>query len=121
MMTILPLSSRDSSAMPEEDRKSVRLEMTRRGRVVVVLAAFLLGVALTVAALILLTPGAFAGAPDSTTEVTVEEGDTLWAIAEEHAPAGSDVSDYVAAVQRLNAMPTPRVTEGQVIELPSQG
>lgn len=49
--------------------------------------------------------------------VTVQQGDSLWDLAAEHA-AGSDPRDWIAEVVMLNALSTVDLTPGQQIALP---
>lgn len=118
--TVLPLRHRRDQHGVGATRARVRLEPTRRGRLVLSLLAFLLG--LLVAAGVLLTvdlPAALAGTESQPpAAVTVEVGDTLWGYAEEHAPAEMSAQEFVDEVRRINQLSTPRVTAGQVLELP---
>lgn len=118
MMTILPLTARERRTPVGASRKDVRLELTRRGRALIVLVAFLLGAVLTVAALFAFAPGASAGSLESAPTVQVEAGETLWSIAQEHAGQGESIEDYVQELQRINNLTSPRVTAGQTLELP---
>lgn len=49
--------------------------------------------------------------------VTVQAGDTLWGIAEEHVPAGVDVRAYVDAIEVLNDLDAAPVA-GMRLRLP---
>ncbi|MBE9404357.1 LysM peptidoglycan-binding domain-containing protein [Brachybacterium sp. p3-SID1565] len=118
--TVLPFPRRDSRAQRPADRSGVRLELTSRGRALVTAIAFVLG--LVVAALALLVfdvPAALAGAgQEQHITVTVEAGDTLWDLAEQHAPEGVGQQEYIAQVRAMNHLPTGRVTAGQQLDLP---
>jgi LysM repeat protein len=50
--------------------------------------------------------------------VTVYSGDTLWSIAEEHAP-NQDPSDYVQKIIDLNNLQSVNVNVGQQLALPN--
>ena len=49
--------------------------------------------------------------------VTVQPGDSLWAMASDHAP-NQDPRDWIAEVVMLNALATIELTPGQQIALP---
>ncbi len=119
--TVLPFPSRPAQGDGDSARARVRLEPTRRGRMLLTALAFLLG--LLVAAAVLLTvdlPSALAGSEgEQPVTVTVEAGDSLWGYAEEYAPEGVDEQEFIAEVRAMNHLPTGRVTAGQVIELPA--
>ncbi|MFE5410416.1 LysM peptidoglycan-binding domain-containing protein [Microbacterium sp. NPDC056569] len=102
--------------------RSTRLRLTVRGRrVLAALAALPAVIALTVA---VMGGGAAlasrdAGAPvGSFRTVTVAAGESLWAIAEEVAPA-HDPRDVVDAIVRLNALDTVLVQAGQRLAIPA--
>ncbi|MGP9537860.1 peptidoglycan-binding protein LysM [Brachybacterium sp. AOP43-C2-M15] len=120
--TVLAFPREREPQVEASSRARVRLEPTRRGRLLVTTLAFLLG--LLVAAAVLLTvdlSSALAGSDESRpTTVTVEAGDTLWGYAEEFAPEGMSEQEFVAEVRSINQLPTGRVTTGQEIELPGQ-
>lgn len=102
------------------DRTTVRLRITRRGRLILTALVFLL--ALTLAALAtsaLDAPMALAGSSgeDSVT-ITVAPGDTLWDYADQYAPEGTDPRDYVLLVERENDLTSERLVAGTTIELP---
>jgi len=119
MATILSLPTRGAAAVDATPRPRVRLELTRRGRVLLTGAAFVLGVLVALALLLFVGgPWAFAGAAEHGPVVTVESGDTLWAYAESYAPEGVEPQAFVDEVRRLNGMETPRLTAGQEIVLP---
>lgn len=119
--TVLPFPSQGAPRHEAASRARVRLEATRRGRLVVTVIAFVLG--LLVAGAVLLTidlPSALAGTgSEQPVTITVEAGDTLWGYAQEYAPEGMSAQEYVAEVRQHNQLPTGRVTAGQEIELPA--
>jgi Tfp pilus assembly protein FimV len=99
-------------------RRSVRL--TRRGRVVVFLFAFVLVAAVAVG----LAAGSAAirdggGAP-AVDVITVAPGDTLWDIASDTAAAtGGDVRGAMEQIQQLNTLDGSLVYAGQQLRVPS--
>lgn len=120
MATILPLQRDRRGAERTPARADVRLALTRRGRMLVVVLAFVLGLAVAALSILVLDlPSAFAG-PESNgaISITVQPGDTLWAYANEHAPEGVSAQEYVNEVRALNHLPTGRITAGQSIQLP---
>jgi Tfp pilus assembly protein FimV len=103
--------------------RRTRLRLTRRGRRVVAGLAALPAVAGIVAALAIGGGAAFAardaGAPVHFRTVTVEPGQSLWAIAEEVAPQ-ADPRDVVDGIVRLNALNGVTVDPGQELAIPTQ-
>ncbi|MCW2832193.1 MAG: Peptidoglycan-binding LysM [Nocardioides sp.] len=96
-------------------RPSVRL--TRRGRIVVFLAALAL---LLLAALFLgsvAVGSESAGQPEPTEIVMVGTGDTLWGIAAEINTDG-DVRSTMAEIERLNALDSVALSAGQKLRVP---
>lgn len=93
------------------------VRLTRRGRVVVLVAALLL----VMVAGIFLGGGSVAtqeaGTPAPTEIVMVEEGDTLWGIAAGIAEDG-DVRSVMSEIERLNALDSSMVTLGQKLRVP---
>lgn len=96
---------------------SPALRLTRRGRVVAVLALLLL----MLAVLTVLGPHSAAtrdpGAPVPTRTVEVGPGDTLWGIATTVAEPGQ-VREAVHQIQELNALTGPGLVVGQEIAVP---
>lgn len=102
-------------------RKSVRLELTRRGRLV--RSVLVLVIALVIAAAVMTATGATSALADwaqgpERVAVTVQQGDTLWGYAREYAPEGTDVRDWVIEVQQANHLPSAQLTAGTQIEIP---
>lgn len=94
------------------------VRLTRRGRVVVFLAAFIA---------VLLAAVAFAGVAVGTSEegerpvtrvITVAPGDTLWDIADE---VGGDRRETIREIQQLNALNSAEIGTGQRLVLPVRG
>lgn len=97
------------------------LEITRRGRLALTTLVFLL--VLTIACVLLLgldLPAAIAswGSPDPVL-VTVHPGDTLWSLAQQHAPSGMGTERYVQLIQEANDLPGTQITAGTQLELPA--
>lgn len=117
---VLPFPRRREQLEQESARAHVRLVPTRRGRMLVTAVAFLLGLLVAAAALLVLDlPSALAGAePEGPAVVTVEAGDTLWGYAEQYAPEGMSEQEFVTEARTLNHLTTGRITAGQQIELP---
>lgn len=100
---------------------SVRL--TRRGRLVRSVLLGVLALALLVVGVARLTAApARAGAeqtvPVSVAEVVVEQGDSLWVIAERVAP-GRDPRDVIHELRELNGLSSNLLQPGQVLLVPS--
>lgn len=92
------------------------LHLTRRGRVVLVLLALVLGVGA-----VLFASQASADGTVSAQEVqrhVVAPGETLWRIAAGITPEGGDVRDTVDRLVRLNHLPSAGLMAGQVIVVP---
>jgi len=99
-------------------RSTVRL--TRRGRVVVVVAALLVAFAIGV---FVTAAGSVAtqepGTPEPTRIVQVHSGDTLWGIASELASDG-DVRAMMERIERLNALDSAVLQSGQRLVVPAE-
>lgn len=52
--------------------------------------------------------------------ITIQSGDTLWSIAEEYAPEGQDIRDYIYEICDRNNIKAGDITQGQDIEIPVQ-
>lgn len=118
--TVLPFPRHREERSGDAARAHVRLVLTRRGRAVLTAVAFVLGLLVAAAVLLLVALPALAGTEgEQAVSVTVEAGDTLWSYAEEFAPEGMSEQEFVAEVRALNHLPTGRVTAGQQIALPA--
>jgi hypothetical protein len=101
------------------------LRLTRRGRIV------LIGIPLVILAAVLLSLAGFLNAPakaaDSaadlsvtpTVSVTVQAGQSLWAIAGAVAPE-RDPRDVIADIVQLNNLPAGGVVPGQQLFVPAK-
>ena len=126
-MTITPSSIRTTQrvarpaarpvARPAASPAQGQVRLTRRGQVVVVLLLLLVVLALGV----FWGGGSVAterpGTPEPTTVVTVQSGDTLYAIAAAVTTDG-DVNAMVERIQRLNALDSGMLQAGQKIRVP---
>ena len=109
---------------PGAQAKQAPLRLTRRGRFV------LIGVPLILLAALVLSFSGFLNAPAKAAEsaaelsltptvtVTVQPGESLWAIAEAVAPE-RDPRDVVADIIQLNNLEAARVVPGQALFIPS--
>lgn len=52
--------------------------------------------------------------------VVIQEGDTLWDLALQYAPAEQDIRSYIREVRELNRMTSDQIHTGQSIILPMQ-
>ena len=107
-----------------EQAKQAPLRLTRRGRFVFI------GVPLILLAALVLSFSGFLNAPAKAAEsaaelsltptvsVTVQPGESLWAIAEAVAPE-RDPRDVVADIIQLNNLEAARVVPGQALFIPS--
>jgi hypothetical protein len=105
--------------------KPAPLRLTRRGRFVFI------GVPLILLAALILSFSGFLNAPAKAAEsvaglsltpavtVTVQPGESLWAIAEAVAP-GRDPRDVVTDIIQLNNLEAARVVPGQALFIPSK-
>lgn len=114
--TLLPYDGRTPSV--RAGRRRARL--TRRGRLVLVLAA----VALLLAAISVGRTGSQAATATETGPVlqqtTVQPGETLWAVAQRIAPR-NDPREVVAQIRRINHLPSSSLRSGQQLLLPVAG
>jgi LysM repeat protein len=97
------------------------VQLTRRGRVVVLLVLVATGVALMLA-LTGLVGGAAAGtgpARPASHTIVVQPGQTLWSIARDVAP-NADRRETIARIIQLNALPASGVSAGERIAVPTR-
>jgi hypothetical protein len=110
---------RQSAASPAGGQAHARLRLTRRGRIVFTTLA---AVPVVVWALVtVLGAGGAAAEVDATGAmfeyVTIDQGDSLWAIAESIAPNG-DPRVVIDEIIRLNGLNGAVVEPGQRLALP---
>lgn len=110
-----PVDELFASATNAPCRSTVRL--TRRGRVVV----FVLGLMVLLGLGLALSAGAGAalhgGTPESTHQVVVAPGDTLWGLAS-GAAHGGDVRSMITHIEELNGLSGATVMVGQTLRIP---
>ncbi len=97
------------------------VQLTRRGRVVILLVLVAAGFALMLA-LTGLVGGAAAGtgpARPATHTIVVQPGQTLWSIARDVAP-NADRRETIARIIQLNALPASGVSAGERIAVPTR-
>jgi len=100
---------------PKPAPRTVRL--TRRGRLVIVLAFLGLALALMVPLSGWATASLTGGSPEPVRVVVVQPGDTLYGIAGDLAKPGQ-IRDMVHRIQELNSLPGGQITEGQKLAVP---
>lgn len=94
------------------------VRLTRRGRLVVFLAALAVVLGLFVAFGSSVVASDEAGDPAAVTTVTVQPGQTMWEIAREANPSG-DVRHTVHEIAELNALPSAgQLPVGEQIAVP---
>lgn len=94
-----------------------RLRIANRRRFITVISAllFILGVLISSAAMMTV---ASAEAPVIWTEIVVEEGDTLWAIAREISTESEDVRLKIHAIMEENRLPSAIIRPGKILRIP---
>ncbi len=125
---LAPLSEQRSAPQPSgrirwaaarvqapESKPSLRL--TRRGRLVVVLASATVALALMVPLGGWATASLSSGSPEPVRVIEVAPGQTLYGIAGDLAPAG-EVRDMVHRIQQLNSLSGAGISEGQKLSVP---
>ena len=93
------------------------MRLTRRGRVVLVLAFLGLALALMVPFGGWATATLTGGTPEPVRVVEVQPGDTLYGIAGDLAKPGQ-IREMVHRIQELNSLPGGQITEGQKLAVP---
>jgi hypothetical protein len=106
--------------VPVQARSQAPLRLTRRGRLVLLAVVLLL---MTALAGLVAAPGLAAGPGDPAGRVAgapttlVRPGDTLWAIAQRHAPE-REPFETIDEIRRLNRLSGYTVHPGQRLTLP---
>lgn len=113
-------SVRHDSVRPvsREAASSGGVRLTRRGRLVVLMAALCFVLVLGIVLGGVSTASDEAGQARPTEVVVVDDGDTLWGIAAEVAEDG-EVRSVMKDIERLNALESPALMVGQKILVPS--
>lgn len=97
-----------------------QVRLTRRGRVVVFVAALLVVLAAALFLGATSVASQDSGTPTQTEVVVVGAGDTLWEIASDAADGG-DVREMVHQIRELNALDSSVVQSGQELHVPVRG
>lgn len=122
-VAVRPLAERPArrsvAAERAPDRSAAPLRLTVRGRRVLV--GLVLALAAVVGAIGGTAVSATTAAPTGTVDVTVQPGQTLWAVAVAAAPAGADVRDVVDQIRVENGLVGSTVVAGQVLSVPDRG
>lgn len=96
------------------------MRLTRRGRLVLLLAVIVALFAAAVAVGSQVGATAEAGRPIDVRTITVQPGQTLWEIAVSRAGAG-DPRDVVHAIEQLNHLDGAELQIGQRLDVPVSG
>jgi len=119
MFSPAPRSAGPRAASPRATSPRVGVRLTRRGRLVVVVAALLVAFAIGVFAT---AAGSVAtqhpGTPAPTKIVQVDSGDTLWDLASGLAGDG-DVRAMMEQIKQLNALDSAELQAGQRLVVPA--
>ena len=84
-------------------------------------ALSIISITVVVVLLLLASASHATGTVSETVDYRVKPGDTLWHIAEEHAPAGQDVRSAIATIERINDLDGGVLQAGQVLAIPVVG
>jgi nucleoid-associated protein YgaU len=90
--------------------------LTRRGTLRYAILS--LGAVLMVASILHETQPTHPRSSHVLTEVVVQKGDTLWAIARSHGPAEADTRALIAEIRQANALTDSLIHPGQVLLVP---
>ena len=115
-LSISPAFSAGTIARPRLARTST-MRLTRRGRIVFLLAFLALAFAVMIASGGLATATHDAGTPEQVRIIEVQPGDTLFAIAGELAEPG-EIREMVHQIKQLNSLPSAGLEVGQKIAVP---
>jgi hypothetical protein len=108
-------------ARPARVRSAVpAVQLTRRGRLVVLVVLLAAGVGMMIGLTGLFGSAAAGVAPASpaTRTIVIQPGQTLWSIAGQVAPS-TDRRDTIARIVELNALPNSAVSAGERIAVPT--
>jgi LysM repeat protein len=61
---------------------------------------------------------AYTTATEQTITIDVEKGDTLWSIANQHAPHNVSIQSYIHKLMKINGLKQPLIQEGHILTLP---
>ena len=105
----------------DRNNRPTRIRLTRRGWIVLVgIPVFLLAVAATFL-VTMFTNSVMASAQEpvgmQTVEVTVSQGDTIWALTSEYAE-GYDIESAVRYIGEMNALDHGALQAGQTLQIP---
>ncbi|MBV9148754.1 MAG: LysM peptidoglycan-binding domain-containing protein [Candidatus Eremiobacteraeota bacterium] len=92
--------------------------MIRRRRFSLMPMIVLAGLSLTVALPTLSTMHLYAAGSEQFVTMTVQPGDSLWAIAARHIPADGSVQDAVDRIAAANHLQNSTVVPGQQLKIP---
>jgi hypothetical protein len=109
-------ASRVRTAVPQPARRTA-VKLTRRGRLVLVLAFLAIAVALMIPLGGWATASLTGGSPEPVRVVEVGPGDTLYGIAADLAEPG-EIRAMVHRIQELNSLPGGQIAEGQKLAVP---
>ena len=119
-MTAMTFDTSFGSSRTARPRSRSSVRLTRRGRLVVVVAALLVAFAVGV---FVTAAGSVAtqepGTPEPTKIMQVGSGETLWGIASELADDG-DVRGMMTRIERLNALESTVLQSGQRLVVPAE-
>ncbi|MET3962784.1 Tfp pilus assembly protein FimV [Marmoricola sp. OAE513] len=115
-LTISPAFVPGAAQTPRLTRNST-VRLTRRGRIVVLLAALAAAVVVMVSLSGWATASLDSGTQEPVRTVEVQPGDTLYAIAGEIAGPG-EVRDMVHRIKELNSLSGSGLTVGQKLAVP---
>lgn len=113
---IRPAGRPAPAAPPQPRRTGTRI--TRRGRLVVLVAIAMLLLVATSIGRVSLDAATDAEAPLPTRQITVHEGDTLWTIAARVAPQ-ADRREAIEQLRRLNDLSGSGLVVGQALTVPA--
>jgi LysM domain-containing protein len=118
----IPAHAPPIAAAPHGDPVPAGVQLTRRGRLVLLVGLLAVGAVLAFVLTGVLgtaSPVPTSGPATSPTRiVVVQPGQTLWSIAREIAPS-ADRRDTIASIVRLNALPSTDVVAGTRLAVPA--